>query len=343
MPKTPQSQLPSPVKQPANANAPDKLDKMSKIALRKKKNADAQAAFRARRANYIATLEETGPVMDWSRTGLELGSGPLPVHIQVRSPVRDTPGPQIWSGPESSHHLPELHSIGCGELGAGDAACLNQSALLYWRTLLRRGETIFATAVLCMFAVVDREILLVSVDPERFSRIPPCTRSTSPTWADPSSEATNFRMHELRIMNLSVCSYLNGEQRAQAARIRRFFRTFFEDERDIENNEGEFDPHADDESVEIFDSDEEAIEWIQGAELEKEVRCLTANAARKGVAGVPFTVIDGRWAVSGCQKPECYYKIFEKLATCSDVPPPAMMKAEGPCGQRICTPSAATA
>jgi len=33
---------------------------MSDIAIRKKKNADAQAAFRARRANYIATLEETG-------------------------------------------------------------------------------------------------------------------------------------------------------------------------------------------------------------------------------------------------------------------------------------------
>ncbi|KAG2159880.1 uncharacterized protein EDB93DRAFT_1324392 [Suillus bovinus] len=32
---------------------------MSDIALRKKKNADAQAAFRQRRANYIATLEET--------------------------------------------------------------------------------------------------------------------------------------------------------------------------------------------------------------------------------------------------------------------------------------------
>ena len=36
------------------------MDKVSEIALRKKKNADAQAAFRARRANYIATLEETG-------------------------------------------------------------------------------------------------------------------------------------------------------------------------------------------------------------------------------------------------------------------------------------------
>ena len=33
---------------------------MSDVVLRKKKNADAQAAFRARRANYIATLEETG-------------------------------------------------------------------------------------------------------------------------------------------------------------------------------------------------------------------------------------------------------------------------------------------
>jgi hypothetical protein len=29
-------------------------------SLRRRKNADAQAAFRARRANYIANLEETG-------------------------------------------------------------------------------------------------------------------------------------------------------------------------------------------------------------------------------------------------------------------------------------------
>ncbi|THV04923.1 hypothetical protein K435DRAFT_774195 [Dendrothele bispora CBS 962.96] len=34
-------------------------DQLTDIALRKKKNADAQAAFRARRANYISTLEET--------------------------------------------------------------------------------------------------------------------------------------------------------------------------------------------------------------------------------------------------------------------------------------------
>ncbi|KAG6911952.1 hypothetical protein DXG01_000200 [Tephrocybe rancida] len=37
----------------------ESTSRMSDVALRKKKNADAQAAFRARRANYIATLEET--------------------------------------------------------------------------------------------------------------------------------------------------------------------------------------------------------------------------------------------------------------------------------------------
>ena len=43
------------------AGSDDGAARVSDAALRKKKNADAQAAFRARRANYIATLEETGP------------------------------------------------------------------------------------------------------------------------------------------------------------------------------------------------------------------------------------------------------------------------------------------
>ncbi|KAI6007399.1 hypothetical protein EDD15DRAFT_2153298 [Pisolithus albus] len=41
------------------ADIDESSPRMSDIALRKKKNADAQAAFRQRRANYIATLEET--------------------------------------------------------------------------------------------------------------------------------------------------------------------------------------------------------------------------------------------------------------------------------------------
>ena len=52
MPKS--TQPPSPISKPSSSS------RMSDVAIRKKKNADAQAAFRARRANYIATLEETG-------------------------------------------------------------------------------------------------------------------------------------------------------------------------------------------------------------------------------------------------------------------------------------------
>ncbi|KAF7320324.1 BZIP domain-containing protein [Mycena kentingensis (nom. inval.)] len=44
---------------PKNAGTQSEEARQSEIAIRKKKNADAQAAFRARRANYIATLEET--------------------------------------------------------------------------------------------------------------------------------------------------------------------------------------------------------------------------------------------------------------------------------------------
>ncbi|KAH9486914.1 hypothetical protein JR316_0000980 [Psilocybe cubensis] len=50
----------SPPRSTANPKPPSEVStRMTDVALRKKKNADAQAAFRARRANYIATLEET--------------------------------------------------------------------------------------------------------------------------------------------------------------------------------------------------------------------------------------------------------------------------------------------
>ncbi|KAF8807425.1 hypothetical protein BYT27DRAFT_7138256 [Phlegmacium glaucopus] len=54
MPKSTHSP-PSPHSKPSSSPT----SRMSDVAIRKKKNADAQAAFRARRANYIATLEET--------------------------------------------------------------------------------------------------------------------------------------------------------------------------------------------------------------------------------------------------------------------------------------------
>ncbi|KAF5370219.1 hypothetical protein D9615_010062 [Tricholomella constricta] len=56
MPKSNSTMSPTTHNKQASDEPPSR---MSDVALRKKKNADAQAAFRARRANYIATLEET--------------------------------------------------------------------------------------------------------------------------------------------------------------------------------------------------------------------------------------------------------------------------------------------
>ncbi|KAH6917364.1 hypothetical protein BKA70DRAFT_332044 [Coprinopsis sp. MPI-PUGE-AT-0042] len=59
MPKSNPSTSPSTQQSHPKSSGDDNGARLSDVALRKKKNADAQAAFRARRANYIATLEET--------------------------------------------------------------------------------------------------------------------------------------------------------------------------------------------------------------------------------------------------------------------------------------------
>lgn len=62
MPKSSSALSPSSQYKPGSDDSTPN-SRMSDVALRKKKNADAQAAFRARRANYIATLEETGSMI----------------------------------------------------------------------------------------------------------------------------------------------------------------------------------------------------------------------------------------------------------------------------------------
>lgn len=59
-PVVPPQQLPiSHSSHPSSSNEPQ-LSQAQVTSMRRKKNADAQAAFRARRATYIASLEETG-------------------------------------------------------------------------------------------------------------------------------------------------------------------------------------------------------------------------------------------------------------------------------------------
>jgi len=60
-------------------------------------------------------------------------------------------------------------------------------------------------------------------------------------------------------------------------------------------------------------SKDEAITFLKSDELHSEVQSMVTCAQRNGVSGVPFTLIDGRWAISGGQSADVYYNIFQKL------------------------------
>ena len=56
----------------------------------------------------------------------------------------------------------------------------------------------------------------------------------------------------------------------------------------------------------IIPRSRKALEFLQSTEYQEEVQQMATEARRKGVSGVPFTIINGRWAVSGGQTSETY-------------------------------------
>ncbi|KAH8106688.1 thioredoxin-like protein [Phellopilus nigrolimitatus] len=119
-----------------------------------------------------------------------------------------------------------------------------------------------------------------------------------------------------RAHRLMQRAYATGGQRAQLPLIKALFRAVYEREQDI-GCARTLAALACSLGVGAFASEEEARAWIEGEDGAAEVREMSRDAARKGVTGVPFAVIDGRWAVSGCQAPECYLKVRARLSSSS--------------------------
>ncbi|TDL20859.1 thioredoxin-like protein [Rickenella mellea] len=112
-----------------------------------------------------------------------------------------------------------------------------------------------------------------------------------------------------------------GGMKLQIPLLKELFRAFFEEEKDI----GDIETLATYADVVGVLSKEEAVTFLESKELEAEVLKMCADAAKKGITGVPFVVIDGKWAVSGGQSADVYFKIFEKLSkheTCISAPQP---------------------
>jgi predicted DsbA family dithiol-disulfide isomerase len=65
---------------------------------------------------------------------------------------------------------------------------------------------------------------------------------------------------------------------------------------------------------------EEALAFLNSDELVDEVEKLCEDAKTKGIPGVPFTVIDNRWAVSGGQSSEVFVQVCTfRTSECSRV------------------------
>lgn len=105
-------------------------------------------------------------------------------------------------------------------------------------------------------------------------------------------------------------AYNLGGQDAQQKLLSVIFRGFFEENKDV----GDLDWLAGCAEQAGVMSAAEAKRFLESGELEKEVNAKIEMAQLMGITGVPFTIVNGKWALSGAQPSDVFYAVFEKLA-----------------------------
>ncbi|QRV91018.1 DSBA-like thioredoxin domain protein [Ceratobasidium sp. AG-Ba] len=109
---------------------------------------------------------------------------------------------------------------------------------------------------------------------------------------------------------LLLKAYETGGQDAQQAILTELLKGYHEREEDIGDPEV-LAGYAEKTGVM---SRTETLEFLATDEMKKEVADGIQEAREMGVTGVPFTVINNKWAISGGQPSEVFYQVFEKLA-----------------------------
>ncbi|CCM04242.1 uncharacterized protein FIBRA_06409 [Fibroporia radiculosa] len=120
------------------------------------------------------------------------------------------------------------------------------------------------------------------------------------------------RAHRLSLKALKL-----GGQEMQESYLNAIHKAYFEQGKNIGDN----DTLAELAQESSVMTREEALQFLQSDECREEVINMMAEARKKGVTGVPFTIIDGRWAVIGGQTADVYIQIFKKLAQTEKVTP----------------------
>ncbi|KAF5327274.1 hypothetical protein D9619_004240 [Psilocybe cf. subviscida] len=154
-----------------------------------------------------------------------------------------------------------------------------------------------------------QEFLLKHIGEEKLTKL----KAAISKWAVEKNVPISFRgvmSQTTRAHRLCQKAYKIGGQKLQVPLLCAVFKAHMEDEQDIADINVLADLAANAGTM----TREEAIAFLESDELEKEVNSMCAEARSKGITGVPMTIIDEKWAVSGGQSSDVFVQIFKKLA-----------------------------
>ncbi|KPV78537.1 uncharacterized protein RHOBADRAFT_49187 [Rhodotorula graminis WP1] len=103
---------------------------------------------------------------------------------------------------------------------------------------------------------------------------------------------------------------LKGEE-GQLALVERLFKTYFEESGDPGSHEL---LARDAVSTGIFATVDEAKAFLASDELLASVEQGIKKAQLRGISGVPFTIVNDKYGISGAQETETFMEVFEKIA-----------------------------
>ncbi|PPQ77120.1 hypothetical protein CVT25_010814 [Psilocybe cyanescens] len=157
---------------------------------------------------------------------------------------------------------------------------------------------------------VDKtDFFLTHIGKEKFSKMSDAVSK----WAEEKGIPISFRgvmSQTIRAHRLCQKAYKIGGQAKQIPLMCAVFKAYMEEGRDI----ADINVLAELAESSGTMSKDDAIKFLESDELEKEVDAMTNEARSKGITGVPMTIIDGKWAVSGGQSSDVFIQIFKKLA-----------------------------